>query len=73
MAVINLRDYYPFIHSDLFLEVSEVVAAALAAGSATIGGACSTTRRITRWTPGTALKTKPFSVLSRPVKFTSAS
>lgn len=30
MAVINLRDYYPFIHSDLFLEVSEVVAAALA-------------------------------------------
>lgn len=30
MTTINLRDYYPFIHSDLFLEVSEEVAAALA-------------------------------------------
>lgn len=29
MTIINLRDYYPFIHSDLFLEVSEEVAAAL--------------------------------------------
>lgn len=30
MSIINLRDYYPFCNSDLFIEVSEEVAAALA-------------------------------------------
>lgn len=30
MTTINLRDFYPFYHSDLFIEVSEEVAAALA-------------------------------------------
>ena len=29
MKTINLRDYYPFYHNDLFIEVSDVVAAAL--------------------------------------------
>lgn len=29
MTIINLRDYYPFYNSDLFLEVSDEVAAAL--------------------------------------------
>ena len=30
MKKINLRDLYPFYHNDLFVEVSEEVAAALA-------------------------------------------
>ena len=29
MKTINLRDYYPFYHNDLFIEVSDEVAAAL--------------------------------------------
>lgn len=29
MKAINLRDYYPFYHNDLFIEVSDEVAAAL--------------------------------------------
>ena len=30
MTTINLRDYYPFCNSDLFIEVSDEVAATLA-------------------------------------------
>ena len=34
MKTINLREFYPFYHSDLFIEVSDEVAEALVRGPA---------------------------------------
>ena len=74
MKTINLRDYYPFYHNDLFIEVSDEVAAALRrprGRSETISAALSTTRRSTRWTLGTVSSRRRCSRLCLPAKSTS--
>ena len=75
MKTINLRDYYPFYHNDLFIEVSDEVAAALQEAERQERNYL---RRVvynkafyTRWTLGTVSSKRRCFRLCLPVKSTS--
>lgn len=75
MKKINLRDLYPFYHNDLFVEISDEVAAALAEAERMERNYI---RRV-YWNKayfsldaGTVLSTKLFLLPCLPVSFTSA-
>lgn len=72
MAKINLRDFYPFYHSDLFIEIPDEVETALLEAERlekTIFAAAFITKPTIHWTQMTGLKRIFFSYLFPLVRF----